>query len=61
MANSQAPIQCDIYMKLLYGITTMLGHAKDNILKFLQNIHGQKQATHMWNGYLVLKLIQIGF
>ena len=48
-------------MELPHGITTWSGHAKDKVLKLLWKIYSQKQAGHVWNEYVVYKLIQIRF
>ena len=48
-------------MALPHDKTTWLGRAKDKVLKLLWNIYGQKQAGHIWNEYVVSKLVQIGF
>ncbi len=55
MADPQAPIEMDIYMKLPQGIETAKGNSKDHVLKLLKNIYGQKQAGCVWNEYLVDK------
>jgi hypothetical protein len=51
----------DMYMELPTGIHTKHRNSKDHILKLLANIYGQKQAGHMWNSYLVIKLREINF
>ena len=61
MAYLQAQIQCDMYMGSPHGITTWYDQAKDKVLKLLRSIYSQKQAGHVWNEYVVLKLIQIRF
>jgi hypothetical protein len=61
MAYPQAPIKMDMYMKLPTGIHTKYGNSKDHILKLLANIYGQKQASCVWNSYLVTKLWEINF
>ncbi|KAL7475869.1 hypothetical protein ACHAW6_001765 [Cyclotella cf. meneghiniana] len=52
MANTQAPIEMDLYMEFPHGIETTEGNAKDYVLKLLANICGQKQARRVWNQYL---------
>ena len=47
-------------MELPQGIETAKGNSKDQVLKFLKNIYGQKQAGHVWNEYLVDRLNSIG-
>jgi hypothetical protein len=61
MAYPQAPIEMDIYMELPQGIMTVQGNSKDHVLKLEKNIYGQKQAGHVWNSFLVDKLMSIGF
>jgi hypothetical protein len=51
----------DMYMELPTGIHTKHGNSKDHILKLLANIYGQKQASCVWNSYLVTKLREINF
>ena len=59
MAYPQAPIEMDMYMELPHGIQTKYGNSKDYVLKLLRNLYGQKQAGHVWNEYLVVKLRSI--
>jgi hypothetical protein len=61
MAYPQASIEMDIYMELPQGIQTKHKNSKDCVLKLEKNIYGQKQAGHMWNSFLVDKLLSIGF
>jgi hypothetical protein len=61
MAYPQAPIEMDIHMELPQGIQTAHGSSKDHMLKLEKNIYGQKQAGHVWNSFLVDKLLSIGF
>jgi hypothetical protein len=61
MAYPQAPVECDIYMKLPKGIETRYGNGKTHVLKLLKNLYGQKQAGRVWNEHLVSGLREIGF
>jgi hypothetical protein len=61
MAYAQAPIERDIYMELPQGIKTATGNSKDQVLKLLKNIYGQKQARKVWNSFLVDHLIRLYF
>jgi hypothetical protein len=61
MAYPQAPIKMDIYMELPQGIQTKQGNSKEHNLKLEKNIYSQNQAGHMWNLFLVDKLMSIGF
>jgi hypothetical protein len=61
MDYPQAPIKMNMYMELPTGIHTKHRNSKDHVLKLLVNIYGQKQASHVWNSYLVTKLQEINF
>ncbi len=61
MAYLQASIEMDIYMEFPPGIQTAHGNSKDHVLKLEKNIYGQKQASRVWNSFLVDKLLSIGF
>jgi hypothetical protein len=61
MAYPQAPIKMDICMELPQGIQTKHGNSKEHVLKLEKYVYGQKQAGHMWNSFLVDKLMFIGF
>jgi hypothetical protein len=57
----QAPIEMDNYMKLPQGIQITHGNSKDHMLKLERIIYGQKQAGHVWNTFLVDKIMSLGF
>ncbi len=59
LAYPHAPIEMDMYMELPTDIHTKHGTSKDHVLKQLANIYRQKQASCMWNSYLVTKLWKI--
>jgi hypothetical protein len=61
MVYPQAPIKMDIYMELPQEIQTKHGNSKDQVLMLKKIIYCQKQAGHMWNTFLVKKLMAIGF
>ncbi len=61
MAYPKAPIKMDIYMELPQGIQIVHGNSKDHVLKLEKSIYGQKQASHVWNSFLVDKPLSIGF
>ena len=61
MTYTQAPIKCEIYMTLSHGILTWYGHAKDYVLKLINNICGQKQASNVFADYSDVKLQEINF
>ena len=44
MAYMQAPIEMEMYMKLLMGIKTKHGNSDSHELKLLSNLYEQKQA-----------------
>jgi hypothetical protein len=48
-------------MELPQGIQTAHGNSKDHVLKLEKSIYGQKQAGHVWNSFLVDKLLSKGF
>ena len=60
-AYPQAPINPDMYMELPQGIKTRHGNSNDYVLLPLSNLYDQKQAGRVWNGYMVEKLLSIGF
>ena len=61
VAYPQAPIKCYMCIWLSRGIVTRHGDAKDYVLKLLNDLYGQKQASRVWNHYLVQHLLKIGF
>jgi hypothetical protein len=61
MEFPQAPIEMEMYMELPKGTETRHGNSKDHVLKVLQNIYGQKQASRVWNHHLTAKLLEVGF
>ena len=44
MAYTQAPIECDMHMKLPAGIEVKGGTAEMHCLKLLKNFYGGRQA-----------------
>jgi hypothetical protein len=61
LAYPQAPIECDLYMKMPKGIVVP-GYPPDKFcLKLVKNIYGQKQAGRVWNQHLCEGLRNIGF
>ena len=61
MAYPQAPIECDMYLKIPDGCETYQGSNKTHVLKLLKNVYGQKKAGRVWNNYLMGTLLGIGF
>jgi hypothetical protein len=61
MAYPQAPVEMGIYMELPQGIKTATGNSKEQVLKLLKNIYGQKQAGRVWNSFLVDKPTSLGY
>jgi hypothetical protein len=61
MAYPQAPIECNMYMELTQGIQVSEGDSSDYVSKLLKNIYGQKQASRVWNEFLVNKLTSLGY
>ncbi|KAL7460258.1 hypothetical protein ACHAXS_000721 [Conticribra weissflogii] len=56
----QAPIMVNIYMELPQEIETSTGSSKTHVLQLISNLCGQKQASRVWNQYLVDKLTDAG-
>ncbi len=50
-----------MYMELPTGIHNKHGNSKDQVLTLLDNFYWQKQASRVWNSYLVTKLQEINF
>ena len=62
LAYPQAPVERDLYMKILAGFEIENGKNLEYVLKIHRNIYGQKQAGRVWNHYLVNKLAnELGF
>ena len=60
MAYTQAPIECDMYVKFPAGIEVG-GTAETHVLKLLKNLYGRQQVGKVWADYLVEKLIEAYF
>ena len=50
-----------MYIELPLSIETCYGKSKNYVLLLLSNLNHQKQAGRLWNGYMVEKLLSIGF
>jgi hypothetical protein len=61
MTYPQAHIKMDNYMELAQGIQTAQGNSQDHMLRLEKTNYGQKHARHVWNLFLVDKLMAIGF
>lgn len=61
LAFPQAPIECDLYMRLPVGFEFEHGDAKTHVLKLTKNLYGQKQAGKVWFDHLAKGLKDIGF
>ena len=61
LAYPQAPIECDLYMKMPRGIVVPGYNSKKYCLKLVKNIYGQKQAGRVWNNYLCEGLTNLAF
>ena len=61
LAYPQAPIECDLYMKMPKGIVVPGYDNEKHCLKLIKNIYGQKQAGRVWNQYLCEGLNRLGF
>ncbi len=61
LAYKQTPIQVDMCMEILQGITTKEGVSNDYLLQLISNLYEQKQADKVWNQYLEVELLTGGF
>jgi hypothetical protein len=61
LANAQAPVERELYMEIPTGLNLEGADCKDYVLKLLKNLHGQKQAGHVWYNHLVNGLLELGF
>lgn len=61
MAYMQAPIECDMYMKLPAGLEVKNGNSKTHALKLLKNLYGGRQAGKVWADVLADKLVSCGY
>ena len=61
MAYTQAPIECDIYMKLPAGTEVKKGTAEMHVLMLLKNLNGRRQAGKVQADNLAKKLIEVDF
>ena len=55
----QAPVERELYMKILKGVSLKGKSSEAYVLKLHKNKYGQKNAGRVWNDYLVKKLIKI--
>ena len=61
MAYIQAPIECDMYMRLQADTEVKEGTAETHVLKCLKNLYGGRQAGNVWADYLAENLIDADF
>ena len=61
MAYAQAPIECEMYLQIPYGIETELGNIRTHMLNLLWNVYGQKQTGKVWADFLSKNIFKIGF
>ena len=61
LAYPQAPIKCDLFMKMPRGIVVPGYDPKQYCLRLVKNIYGQKQAGRVWNKYLCEGLTKLSF
>ncbi len=50
-----------MYMELPDGIEQKGGSKATHVLKCLPNLYGQREVDHVWNQYLMDKLLDTGF
>ena len=61
LAYPQAPVECDLYMRIPKGFTIQGVTRETHALKLLQNLYGQKQAGRVWNQHLHQILLELGW
>jgi Reverse transcriptase (RNA-dependent DNA polymerase) len=61
LAYPQAPVECELYMKIPKGFTISGGNRRTHVLRILRNLYGQKQAGRVWNQHLHNNLIKLGW
>jgi hypothetical protein len=62
LAFPQAPVERELYMEIPKGFEVNEAEKGEYVLKLHRNVYGQKQASRVWNKYLVDKLTnQLGF
>ena len=61
LAYPQAPVDCDLYMRIPKGFTIDGVTRETHALKLLKNLYGQKQAGRVWNQHLHQTLIDLGW
>jgi Reverse transcriptase (RNA-dependent DNA polymerase) len=59
LAFPQSPVETDLYMEIPAGFH-INGSRKNQVLKLVNNLYGQKQAGRVWNLYLATGLIKLG-
>jgi Reverse transcriptase (RNA-dependent DNA polymerase) len=61
LAYPQAPVECELYMKIPKGFTIEGVTSKTHALKILKNLYGQKQAGRVWNQHLHENILKLGW
>ncbi len=61
LAYPQADLPFENYMNLPHGIKTKDGDGNSHVLKLRKNIYGGRNSGRIWNDYLKVGLINIGF
>jgi hypothetical protein len=59
LAYTQAPVEKDLYMKIPKGFEVDKGCSDHYVLKLHKKVYRQKQASRVWNKYLVDKLVNM--
>ena len=61
LAYPQAPVECELFMRIPKGFTIQGGTRDTHCLKLLKNLYGQKQAGRVWNRHLHEILLELGW
>jgi hypothetical protein len=59
LAFPQAPVERDLYMEVPKGFEVEGAEDREYVLQLHRNVYGQKQASRVWNKYLVDKLVNV--
>jgi Reverse transcriptase (RNA-dependent DNA polymerase) len=61
LAYPQAPVECELYMKIPKGFNIEGVTSKTHALKILKNLYRQKQDGRVWNKHLHDNILQLGW
>ena len=54
-------MECNMYLKIPDGVDMDQGYNKSHVFKIPKNLYRQKQVDIVWNNYLMINLMKIGF